>query len=84
MPPELRYKIFKDAPYWYRPENANHMHNGVCAPECAFSERNGRIGDEDVIAYHSIPPAQRSGSFEFFGQRPIMKKNNMRSEEPNF
>lgn len=22
MPPELRYKIFKDAPYWDTPENA--------------------------------------------------------------
>jgi hypothetical protein len=41
--PEIRYKIFKDVPYWHTPENVYHTHDGVCSPECAFSEPNGRI-----------------------------------------
>jgi len=73
-PPESRYKYFKDAPYWHSPENVNHSHNGPCAPECPFSEPNGRIEDEDVKAYYSIPPAQRPGCFEFYGQRVMKRK----------
>ena len=80
--PESRYEVFKSAPYWHTPEHVNHARNGVCSPECAFSEPNGRIEDDDVIAYYSIPPGQRPGPFEFFGQRLLIKKN-IRENKPS-
>ena len=72
--PESRYKIFKDASYWYTPKNVDHTDKGECTRERGFSEPTGRIEDEDVIAYYSIPPAQSLGPFEFYGQRLMIKK----------